>query len=129
MKNKKLIIALVAVVAVLGLMLGLYFGNQGKGSTEKKTFTLTVVHADGETITKEITSEEAYLAHALIAEGIINDEGIETGMYFTVDGETSSWEQNQSYWALYIDGEYATAGMNDTPIVEGSEYKLEYTIG
>lgn len=128
MKNKKTLIAVIAVVAVLAILLGIYFIARPTATEGEKTFTLTVVHSDS---TKDftITSDEEFLAHALIAEGIINDEGIETGMYFTVDGETASWEENQSYWAIYIGDEYATVGMNDLPIEDGAVYKLEYTIG
>lgn len=128
MKNKKLIIAVIAVVAVLALLMGIYFVARPTASAGEKTFTLIVVHSHS---TREftLTSAEEFLAQALIAEGIINDEGVETGMYFTVDGETASWEENQSYWALYVGEDYATVGMNDLPIRDGGIYKLEYTIG
>lgn len=143
--NKKTIIALIALVLVAVVMVGIYFGtrpNTGKKDTSKETitqtdestqagstFTLVVVHGDKTEKTFTITTEKEYLALALIDEGIITDEGIETGMYFTVDGETSSWEQNQSYWAFYLGEEYANFGMNDAPVEEGATYKLVYTIG
>ena len=128
MKDKKTLIAVIAVVAVLAILLGVYFVARPTATEGEKTFTLTVVHSEG---SKEfaITTEEEFLAHALINEGIINDEGIETGMYFTVDGETANWEENQSYWAIYVGEEYATVGLNDLPIEDGGVYKLEYTIG
>lgn len=128
MKNKKTLIAVVAVVAVLAILLGIYFVTRPTGTEGEKTFTLTVVHSEG---SKDftITTEEEFLANALIAEGIINDEGIETGMYFTVDGETASWEENQSYWAIYVGDTYATEGLNTLAIEDGGVYKLEYTIG
>lgn len=129
MKNKKLIIAIIAVVAVVGLMLGVYFGTRPDADSGSKSFTVTVVHADGTQNEKTIESSEEFLAPALIAEGILTDEGVESGMYYTVDGETASWEENQSYWAFYVGEEYATAGMNDTPIQDGAVYKLVYTIG
>ena len=50
-------------------------------------------------------------------------------MFHTVDGEKAEWSVNQSYWALYLYGEYATAGIYDTDIVDGTTYKLEYTLG
>lgn len=128
MKNKKTLFAVIAVVAVLAILLGIYFIARPTATEGEKTFTLTVVHSEG---TKDFTihTDEEYLAPALIAEGIINDEGVETGMYFTVDGETASWEENQSYWAIYVGEEYATVGLNDLPIEDGGVYKLEYTIG
>lgn len=128
MKNKKVIIAIVAMVVVLGLLLGLYFATRPSAQAGEKTFTLTVVHSDS---TKDFTisTQEDTLALALIAEGIITDEGLETGMYFTVDGETASWEENQSYWAVYVGEEYATVGMNELVIEDGAVYQLVYTIG
>ena len=128
MKNKKTIIALIAVILAVALLAGIYLAARPQTTEGEKTFTLTVVHSEG---TKDftITTQEEFLAHALIHEGIITDEGIETGMYFTVDGETASWEENQAYWAIYVGEEYATVGMNDLPIEDGAVYKLEYTIG
>ena len=144
--NKKTMIALIALVLVAALMVGIYFATRpgpkndepnkeantqtdDGNATAGNTFTLKVTHGDGTENEFTITSEEKFLAHALIDEGIITDEGVETGMYFTVDGETSSWEQNQSYWAFYIGEDYANYGMNDAPIEDGAVYKLVYTIG
>ena len=128
MKNKKTLIAAIVAVLVVALLAGIYFISRPTATAGEKTFTLTVVHSEG---SKDFTisTDEEFLAQALIAEGIINDEGIETGMYFTVDGETASWEENQSYWAIYVGDSYATEGLNTLPIEDGGIYKLEYTIG
>lgn len=128
MKNKKTLIVAIVAVLVVALLAGIYFIARPTATEGEKTFTLTVVHSEG---SKDFTisTDEEFLASALIAEGIINDEGVETGMYFTVDGETASWEENQSYWAIYVGEEYATVGLNDLPIEDGGVYKLEYTIG
>ena len=128
MKNKKTIIALIAAILAVALLAGIYLAARPQATEGEKTFTLTVVHSEG---SKDftITTQEEFLAHALIAEGIITDEGIETGMYLTVDGEVASWEKDQAYWAIYIGEDYATVGMNDLPIEDGAVYKLEYTIG
>lgn len=129
MKNKKTLIAVIAVVAVLALLLGIYFVTRPNAAEGEKAFTLTIVHSDGTSKDLEITSNEEFLAPALIAEGVLTDEGIETGMYNTVDGELASWDADQAYWGFYINGEYAMTGVNDTPIEDGAAYKLEYTIG
>ena len=150
--NKKSIIALIALVLLVALVVGIYAatrpntGSDENGTSQTgtetepsqeggesvkpgKTFALTVVHGDKTEKTFTVTSEQKYLSLALIDEGIINDEGLQTGMYFTVDGETASWEQNQSYWAVYIGEEFANYGMNDIPVEEGGVYSLVYTIG
>ena len=129
MKNKKLVIAVIALVAVVAVLLGVYFATRPDTSAGEKAFTVTIVHSDGTSKELSLSSSEEFLAPALRAEGILTDDGVETGMYNTVDGETASWEENQSYWGFYIGGEYAMTGMNDTPIEDGAAYKLEYTIG
>ena len=129
MKNKKVLLAAVALVAVLGILLGVYFATRPQVQEGMKSFTLVVVHGDGSEKTVQLSSAEQFLAPALIAEKIINTEGVETGMYFTVDGETASWETNKSYWAIYVGEEYANEGLNTLPIQEGAVYKLVYTLG
>lgn len=128
MKNKKLILAVIALVAVVALFLTVYFVTRPSGSEGSKTFTVTVVHGNGEQRNETITSSREFLAQALRDEKIIGDEGIESGMYVTVDGETANWDPDQAYWGIYINGEYATAGLNDIAIEEGAVYKLEYTV-
>ena len=72
MKNKKTIIALVAAVVAVALLAGIYLVARPQGAEGEKTFTLTVVHSEG---AKDftITTQEEFLAHALIHEGIITD--------------------------------------------------------
>ena len=47
----------------------------------------------------------------------------------TVDGELADWNVDQGYWALYIGEDYATTGIDTTPIHDGDVFTLEYTIG
>ena len=127
MKSKKLIVAIVAFVAVLALFVGVYFATRPDTTEGSKTFILTVVHSDGTSKDFTITSEKEFLADALLDENLIV-ESDSPGMYNTVDGETADYSVDQSYWSFYVGGEYATEGMNTTPIVDGGNYKLEYTV-
>ena len=129
MKNKKLILAVIALFAVVALFLTVYFVTRPSGTEGSKTFTLTVVHANGSQRNETITSSRQFLAEALRDEGIIGDEGIESGMYVTVDGETANWDPDQAYWSIYIGEEYAMSGLNDIAIEDGAAYKLAYTTG
>ena len=129
MKNKKLILAVIALFAVVALFLTVYFVTRPSGTEGSKTFTLTVVHADGSQRNETITSSRQFLAEALRDEGIIGDEGIESGMYVTVDGETAHWAPDKADWSIYIGEEYAMSGLNDIAIEDGAAYKLAYTTG
>lgn len=130
MKNKKLIIAAIAVVAVIAIMVGVYFATRPQTSQGSKTFTVTVVHGDGSSKEFTYSTDEMYLGPVLQNEGLIEGEEGPYGMMINaVDGETASWDENQSYWALYVGEEYAVTGIDMTPVNDGDSFKLEYTIG
>ena len=129
MKNKKTILAIVALILVVGIMLGVYLATRPQTSEGSKTFTVTVVH--GDKTSKEFTykTDEAFLGPVLVAEGLIVMDDEQTSMFNTVDGETAIYETDKAYWALYVGDDYAMAGINDTPIEDGSVFRLEYTVG
>ncbi|MBR4017733.1 MAG: DUF4430 domain-containing protein, partial [Oscillospiraceae bacterium] len=45
-----------------------------------------------------------------------------------VDGEKAVFEEDNAYWAFYVDGEYAMLGIDQTPIEDGKVYRLAYTL-
>ena len=127
MNNKKMMVAAVALIVAVALFAGIWVASRPEIFAGEKSFTLTVVHKDGTEKVFALTSAEEFLGDALVAEGIIV-ESDSPGLYNTVDGETTDYSKDQSYWGFFIDGEYAMEGMNTTPITEGSQYKLVYTI-
>lgn len=127
MNNKKIIIAIIAVVAILGLMLGVYFGTRPDAQEGVKSITVVVVHKDGTEKTFNYTTEEEHLAEVLLAEGLVTGSQGEYGLTIeSVDGETADWTADGAYWALYIGEEYATTGASDTLVTDGTVYKLVY---
>ena len=138
--NKRILSVLSALLAlVLCLSACGAAGKHDSGATEGTdaqgntitgcSFTVVVVHADDSEKKLSYTAEEGTLGTFLEAEGLIDSEGADPGMFHTVDGEKADWNENQSYWAFYIEGEYAMTGIYDTQITDGVTYKLEYTIG
>ena len=127
MNNKKLILALVALVLVVGVFAGVWFATRPQSTEGSKSFTVCIVHSDKTEKTLTYSTDETKLGTFLEAEGIIAGDG--DGMFHTVDGEKADWSVNQSYWAFYLNGEYAMSGIYDTDIVDGTTYKLEYTLG
>ena len=128
MKNKKLILALFAFVAVACLLLGVWAENRPETTEGTKSYTVTVVHSDGAVKEFSYTTDEEYLADALVAEGLIaGDEGPYGLTVITVDGEDAVWDTDNAYWSLAINGEYATTGASETPVNDGDAFRLEYT--
>ena len=130
MKNKKMILIVLALVLVIGAMAALWLGSQEKTIEGGKNITVTVVHGDGSQTDFSYGTNAEYLGEVILSEGLV--EGVD-GPYgleiHAVDGETASWEENQSYWSIYIGEEYATTGADGVVLTDGGVYKLVYTIG
>lgn len=131
---KKTWIWIIAAVLALALlvtgMVALYVKFRPQATEGDKHFTVTVVHKDG--TEKEFTydTDEEYLGTVLQVAGLIEgEEGPYGLMISAVDGEIADWNVDQGYWALYIGEEYATTGIDTTPIQDGASYCLVYTIG
>ena len=130
MKNKKLIVSIVALVLVIALMAGVYIATRPETAEGAKTITVTVVHKDGSEKVFEYHTDEEFLGAVITAEGLVTGYEGEYGLVIeSVDGETADWNVDQSYWALFVGEEYATTGAGTTPIHDGDTFKLVYTIG
>lgn len=132
MKNKKVLLAAIALLVVAGVMAAVYFATRPtvQDWTGSKTITVTVVHSDGKSQEFSYSTDKAYLGEVLQEAGLISGTPGEFGLYIeTVDGETASWEENGAYWAFYVGEEYATTSVNLAPITDGAVYKLVYTLG
>ena len=129
MKNRKLVITIVAVVAVIALMLGVYFATRPETQEGSKTITVYVVHSDGTEKTFTYHTDAEYLADVLLAENLVTGSTTEYGLTIeSVNGETADWTADGAYWCLYIGEEYATTGASATPVTDGGVYKLVYTV-
>ena len=129
MKNKKLVLAVIALVAVVAVFAGVYFATQTGTTQGAKAFTVTVVHADGSSKEFSYKTDAEKLGAFLEEKGLIDSKGADEGMFHSVDGEKADWNENQSYWAFYVGEDYAITGIYDTSIEDGAAYKLVYTIG
>ena len=121
------VVALALLVAGMGMLYQKFRPQPVEGD---KHITVTVVHKDGSQ--KEFTydTNEEFLGTLLQAQGVIQGEMGQYGlMISTVDGELADWNVDQGYWALYIGQDYATTGVDTTPITDGASYSLVYTIG
>ena len=129
MKNKKMILAAVALVVIIAIFAGVFVATRPAVQEGSKAFTVVVVHADGSEKTFAYDCDGGKLGAFLEEKGLIESEGADSGMFHTVDGEKADWSVNQSYWAFYEGDAYAMVGIYDTNIVDGAVYKLVYTIG
>ncbi len=92
--------------------------------TGSKTFSLEVCAYD-KTVKFTIKTDKATLGEALLELGLIEGEDGPYGLYIKkVNSILADYDIDGTYWALYIDGKYATAGIDATEAVNGALYKL-----
>lgn len=97
---------------------------------EPVSFKVIVTDLDGTETAFEYTSSAASVGEALVAEGLVVGHDTDYGLYIdTVNGISADWDNDQTYWAFYINGEYATTGISDTPIAADTTYGLTLTKG
>ena len=97
----------------------------GEGKT---TFDLLVTDAEGNKKQFAIHTDEKTVGAALLAVDLIQGDEGQYGLYVkTVDGITADYDVDQTYWAFYVNGEYATAGVDQTNIDESAVYSFAIT--
>ncbi len=98
-------------------------GELGEGSKE---FALTVTDKDGNETQFEIHTDKEMVGEALQELNLIDGEEGEYGLFVkTVNGITADYDTDGVYWAFYVNGEYATSGVDVTQITEGDSYALK----
>ena len=128
MKNKKLIVIALALVVLVGALLGVYLATRPETAAGSKAYQVSVVHKDGTVKEFSYRTDEEYLDKALLAEGLIAGEDGPYGLtLITVDGEDAVWDTDNAYWCIYIGEEMATVGISQIPVYDGSAFTLEYT--
>lgn len=128
MKNKKLILAVVALAAVIALMAGLYAATRPKTVEGSKQVTIQIVHKDGSEKNLEFGTDHEYLADLLLEKELVTGYASEEYGFTieSVDGVTADWTVDGAYWALYEGEEYATTSAAGIILVDGGIYRLVY---
>jgi len=95
----------------------------GEGQTK---FNFNVVDKDGKETAFEIHTDKATVGEALLEHGLIAGEEGAYGLYVkTVNGITADYDVDQTYWAFYVNGEYATSGVDATNVEADATYSFK----
>ena len=95
----------------------------GEGQT---TFNFTVVDKDGGETKFEIKTDKTLVGEALQELNLIEGEPGAYGLYVKkVNGITADYDVDKTYWAYYVNGEYATSGLDTTTIEAGATYMFK----
>lgn len=95
----------------------------GVGDT---VFTFTVVAGEDNSATYNIATNADTVGDALMGLGMISGEAGPYGLYVkTVCGIYADYDTTGTYWAFYVNGEYAMSGVDTTKVTEGYTYSFK----
>ena len=91
-----------------------------------KQFVFLVVDGESNETAFEIHTDKETVGEALLDLELIEGEEGAYGLYVkTVNGITVDYDKDKAYWAFYVNGEYATSGVDTTAITEGDSYSFK----
>lgn len=97
----------------------------GQGAT---TFDFTVEDLDGTKTAFLIHTDEKTVGAALLAVDLIKGEEGPYGLYVKeVNGIPAVYDEDGSYWAFYVNGEYGLTGVDMTEIEPDTAYAFVKT--
>lgn len=105
-------------------------GDAASGVTElgegALSFNFSVVDKDENETKFVIHTDKTTVGAALLEHGLIEGDEGDYGLYVKkVNGILADYDVDMTYWALYINGEYATSGVDTTNVTEGDSYTFK----
>ena len=130
MSKKSLILALIALVVVVGAFVGIWAATRPETQVGDKTITVTVVHKDAAEKDFEINTDAEMLRGALEQEeGLLAGEESQYGLFVkTVNGITVD-DSKQQWWCFTKGGEDLFTGVDTTPISDGDKFEITLKTG
>lgn len=145
----KKIISVIAVILCLGILLCGCAGNNNSSqrTTEtppqkqdifafseigegNKSFVFEVHDGEGKISSITVNTNKKTVGEALLEYAIIDGEQGDYGLYVkSVNGIVADYETDGAYWAFYINGNYASSGVDLTEINEKDVYSFRYEKG
>lgn len=127
-KRLQRVLAAVLMIAAVTLTL-CSCGKAAPPAEGEASVTLNVRKKDGSSVSFPYVGKTTdTLKDAMIAVGILQEDGILGGMVTVVDGETADYAADKAYWALLRDGAYMTNGCETEYLRNGAVYAIEYTV-
>lgn len=129
--NKKVIIGVIALVAVVALMAVLYFAFREKPVEGAKAITIEVIDDQAQSKVYEVNTDAAYLRQAMEeADGLefSGTEGDYGLMVETVNGVTADFSVDGAYWSFYVNDTYCMNGIDSQPVIDGDAFVIKYEV-
>lgn len=139
---KKTMFAVISLILAVSMLFCSCGGNEiaetttadvSVDSTEsgiEKSFVFEVVDAEGNATHQKIETDGKNLGEVLQQLELIKGEEGPYGLYIKeINGITADYDTDGTYWAFYINGEYALTSADQTGITDGYTYTFKVEKG
>ena len=123
MKNKKVLIALIALIVVAAALVTVFLLTRPAAVEGSKTVTVQIKY---DNVDKEVVlhTDAEFLSGALLEKKLIEGTDTEYGLFITtVDGRAAD-DAAHEFWGIYKNGEMTPTGADSTAISDGEHYEL-----
>ncbi|MDO4275153.1 MAG: DUF4430 domain-containing protein [Eubacteriales bacterium] len=127
--NKKALIAVVLLIAVITVLFGVYQITKEKTTAGDKNIKVEVVYQDGKSDSFSFHTAREYLGDVLKDEKLVEGEDGQYGLFITSVNGVPADDGNQEWWCLTKGGEQVNTSADKTPVKDGDTYELTLTVG
>ena len=127
----KIVLGVAALIAVVGVLIGVYSAFGAKGVEGSKDITIEVVNKAEESTVYELSTDAEFLRQAMEeAEGLTfeGEEGPYGLAISSINGEVADFNVDGAYWGFYVNEEYCNYGIDSQPVMDGDAFKIVYTM-
>lgn len=129
--NKKVIIGVAALVAVIAILAVVFFVFREKPVQGAKSITIEVVDNEQKSTTYTVHTDAEFLRQAMEEADGLEFTGSESeyGLFIdTVNGVTADYSADGAYWSFYVNGEYCNHGVDQQPVEDGDAFQIKYEV-
>ena len=131
--SKKIIIAAVILAALIAVFAVCYFKFVAKPIAGGKSITIEVVADDGQAKDYNLDTDAEFLKDAMDELAAEDDSFSYKGsdgqygmMIEVINGKQAIYEEDNAYWALYVNDNFGEYGVEQQPVQDGDTYTWKY---
>lgn len=129
--NKKIIVGVVALIAVIAIFFGLYTKFRPQAQEGSKHVTIEVIDPEGKSVVYDVATDAEYLTGAMEDAKGLEFSGEQGDYGFTlmeVNGIKADYNVDSAYWSIMVNGEYGNYGADGQVVTDGDAFQFVYTV-
>lgn len=130
-QNKKILIGVVALIAVIAVLVGVWVAFGPKPVHGAKSITIEVIDNEEKLTEYKLNTDAEYLRQAMEETEGLEFVGIESEyglMLESVNGLKADYSVDGAYWSVLVNGSYGHYGIDTQPVMDGDVYAILYTV-